>query len=113
MYPDCCYCWVKELSTFSLPYCSVEGVQDVATVGGTILSVEQREELDDPLVTPDVDNLPRLPRKGHFVPALVVENIVIYAASLVMVSIVFIQIALINTGVKLRAGRVQRLRKRD
>ncbi|KAM1342903.1 hypothetical protein ACFX11_007175 [Malus domestica] len=35
----------------------VEGVQDVATVGGTILSVEQREELDDPLVTPDVDKL--------------------------------------------------------
>ncbi|XP_068338253.1 polyadenylate-binding protein RBP47B'-like isoform X2 [Pyrus communis] len=35
----------------------VEGVQDVATVGGTILSVEQREELDDPLATPDVDKL--------------------------------------------------------
>ncbi|XP_048430806.1 polyadenylate-binding protein RBP47B'-like isoform X2 [Pyrus x bretschneideri] len=36
----------------------VEGVQDVATtMGGTILSVEQREELDDPLATPDVDKL--------------------------------------------------------
>ncbi|KAM1041070.1 hypothetical protein ACFX13_031037 [Malus domestica] len=34
----------------------VEG-QDAATAGGAIPSVEQREELDDPLATPDVDKL--------------------------------------------------------
>lgn len=33
----------------------VEGVQDLAAMGGTVPSVEQREELDDPLATPDVD----------------------------------------------------------
>ncbi|ONI05918.1 hypothetical protein PRUPE_5G028700 [Prunus persica] len=35
----------------------VEGVQDLAAMGGTVPSVEQREELDDPLATPDVDKL--------------------------------------------------------
>ncbi|BBH02816.1 RNA-binding family protein with RRM/RBD/RNP motifs, partial [Prunus dulcis] len=36
---------------------TVEGVQDLAAMGGTVPSVEQREELDDPLATPDVDKL--------------------------------------------------------
>ncbi|XP_021804081.1 polyadenylate-binding protein RBP47B' isoform X2 [Prunus avium] len=35
----------------------VEGVQDIAAMGVTAPSVEQREELDDPLATPDVDKL--------------------------------------------------------
>lgn len=33
----------------------VEGVQDIAAMGGTVPSVEQRDELDDPLAAPDVD----------------------------------------------------------
>ncbi|KAL6223613.1 hypothetical protein ACLB2K_006996 [Fragaria x ananassa] len=35
----------------------VEGVQDVAAMAGTVPSSEQRDELDDPLVTLDVDKL--------------------------------------------------------
>ncbi|KAF4379894.1 hypothetical protein F8388_024927 [Cannabis sativa] len=35
----------------------VDGVQDMAAIGATVPAVEQREELDDPLATPDVDKL--------------------------------------------------------
>ncbi|KAM5558227.1 polyadenylate-binding protein RBP47B'-like [Rosa sericea] len=35
----------------------VEGVQDMAAMAGTVPSLEQRDELDDPLATPDVDKL--------------------------------------------------------
>lgn len=33
----------------------VDGVQDMAAIAATAPAVEQREELDDPLATPDVD----------------------------------------------------------
>jgi hypothetical protein len=33
----------------------VEGAQDIAAMAGTVPSLEQRDELDDPLATPDVD----------------------------------------------------------
>lgn len=33
----------------------VEGVQDIASMAGAVPAVEQREELYDPLATPDVD----------------------------------------------------------
>ncbi|KAM6596663.1 polyadenylate-binding protein RBP47B' [Cannabis sativa] len=35
----------------------VDGVLDMAAIGATVPAVEQREELDDPLATPDVDKL--------------------------------------------------------
>ncbi|KAB1227671.1 Polyadenylate-binding protein RBP47B' [Morella rubra] len=35
----------------------VEGVQDIASMAGAVPAVEQREELYDPLATPDVDKL--------------------------------------------------------
>ncbi|KAK9939732.1 hypothetical protein M0R45_016421 [Rubus argutus] len=35
----------------------VEGAQDIAAMAGTVPSLEQRDELDDPLATPDVDKL--------------------------------------------------------
>ncbi|XP_021818088.1 polyadenylate-binding protein RBP47B'-like isoform X2 [Prunus avium] len=35
----------------------VEGVQDIAGMGGAAPSIEQRDESDDPLATPDVDKL--------------------------------------------------------
>lgn len=33
----------------------VEGVQDMAAMTGAVPAVDQREELYDPLATPDVD----------------------------------------------------------
>ncbi|KAK9939722.1 hypothetical protein M0R45_016411 [Rubus argutus] len=37
----------------------IEGAQGIAAMAGTVPSLEQRDELDDPLATPDVDKLHR------------------------------------------------------